>query len=239
MNSCCLFSLLGCIDQIESGLIPLRDDLDALCATATHKQYTYVSGNLGKRAKLEESAIFSGCFGGGAVSGAKIAGMNFRSLGVSKMNCSLGIEWHLLPKILYLLLGKIVSSQPSTWTNSILRDDGKGIPAVILVHGTCGLLRWKLMGEGVVFCYMFTSFLMSLTIGQSEWEGIKRTTRVTRVTTTNNSNTIDDKSDNDDSKNDSNINNNNNNNNSNNNNNNSSEETKTKTCRSAPDFDGV
>lgn len=53
MNSCCLFSLLGCIDRIESGLIPLRDDLDALCATATHKQYTYVSGNLGERAKLE------------------------------------------------------------------------------------------------------------------------------------------------------------------------------------------
>ena len=109
--------------------------------------------------------------GGGAVSAAKTAGMNFRSLGVSKMNCSLGIEWHLLPKILYFLLGKIVSSQPSTWTNSILRDDRKGIPAVILVHATCGLLRWKLMGEGVFFVrlrlwFVFTSFLMSLTIGQ-------------------------------------------------------------------------
>ena len=118
---------------------------------------------------------------------AKIAGMNFGSLGVSKMNCSLGIEWHLLPKIWYFLLGKMVSSQPSTWINSILRDDGEGIPAVILVHGTCGLLRWTLMDEGVVFClitHMFTPFLMSLTLGQSEWEGIKRTTRVTRVTTT-------------------------------------------------------
>lgn len=102
---------------------------------------------------------------------AKIAGMNFRSLGVAKMNCSFVIEWHLLPKIWYFLLGKIVSSQPSTWTNSILRDDGKGIPAVILVHATCGLLRWKLMGEGVFFVrlrlwFVFTSFLMSLTIGQ-------------------------------------------------------------------------
>ena len=65
MNSCCLFSLLGCIDRIESGQFPLRDDLDALCATATHKQYTYVSEPWGNEQNLKKVPSLVDALGGG------------------------------------------------------------------------------------------------------------------------------------------------------------------------------